>query len=106
MVEELLQISNEVSVTTNGVGDAKLYSNKVKVNAMDQLAIETSNVLKEGYIHEPNTNTISDTVVEIPKFKLKNTYHAFRFREYQATSDNLTIQHRPLALSTYLKDLT
>ena len=59
-------IINEVSGTTNGVGEAKLYSNKVKASSMDQLAIEISNVLKKGYVYEPNTNIISDAVVEIP----------------------------------------
>jgi hypothetical protein len=57
---------NEVSAKTNGVGEAKLYSDKVAASPKDQLTIEISNVLKAGYTYDSNTNTISDTFVIIP----------------------------------------
>ncbi len=49
---------NEVSAKTNGVGEAKLYSDKVAASSMGQLTIEISNVLKAGYTYDSNTNTI------------------------------------------------
>ena len=59
-------VINEVTGTTKRGGEAKLVSDRVKVSPMDRLAIEISNVFKEGYTYDSNTNFINDAFVEIP----------------------------------------
>jgi hypothetical protein len=58
---------NKVAALTNGVGEAKLDSDKVEASSPDQLIFEIINVSKEGYTYDSNANVLSDAFVEIPK---------------------------------------
>ena len=59
-------IINEVSAVTNGVGEAKLDSDKVKASYKDQIVFEIINVYKQGYTYDPTTNFMNNAFVEIP----------------------------------------
>lgn len=59
-------IINEVSALTNGVGEAKLDSDKVEATSMEQLVFEIINVFKEGYRYDANINLVNDAYVQIP----------------------------------------
>ena len=59
-------IINEVSAVTNGVGEAKLDSDKVKAGSKDQMDFEIINVYKQGYTYDPIMNFMNNAFVEIP----------------------------------------
>ena len=59
-------IINEVSAITNGVGEAKLNSDKVEASSKDQMVFEIINVYKQGYTYDPTNNFMNNAFVEIP----------------------------------------
>jgi VCBS repeat-containing protein len=59
-------VINEVSAATNGVGEAKLDSGKVKASSKDQMVFEIMNVYKQGYTYDSTKNFMNNAFVEIP----------------------------------------
>ena len=58
---------NEASAATNGVGEARLDSDKFEARANDKLSFEVVSVFKEGYTYDSNANIASDGFVEITR---------------------------------------
>ena len=57
---------SDVSAVTNGVGEAKLDSDKFKANSGEQIVFQIINVYKQGYAYDPTNNFMNDAFVEIP----------------------------------------
>jgi hypothetical protein len=57
---------NYVSAVANGVGEAKLDSDKVKVTSTDQMVFEIINVYKQGYTYDSAANVMTNASVDIP----------------------------------------
>ena len=59
-------VVNEVSALTNGVGEARLDSDRFKAASTDQLTFVIIDVVKEGCTHDSSSDIVSEADVRIP----------------------------------------